>query len=263
MFFEINTNGVTYMISSVIKCPHAFTTRIGGVSKSIYTSMNLGQSLGDDPNCVSKNYNIICNALGIAPDSLVKSKQEHGTYIRTVTEKDRQLIFSLNNPVADGMITDNKNVALIIYTADCVPILLHDPSENVICAVHAGWRGTVANIAGEAVKKLSNEFGCSPVNIKAAIGPCISQCCFETTKEVPDALFNNMGKSAKCCIKPNNEKFLVDLKEANRLMLIDSGVVDIDISDECTSCLSEKYWSHRKHNTHRGSQASIIYLGDF
>ena len=256
------------MTSSLLKCPHAFTTRIGGVSKNIFSSLNLGQNLGDDPVCVVENYSIICNVLGIIPDDLIRSKQVHGTHIRTVTERDRFKIYSPDTPVADGMITNSKNIALIIYTADCVPILLYDPSKNVIGAVHAGWRGTVANIAGEAIKKLSSEFGCSPENIKAAIGPCISNCCFETTKEVPDALHAKIGKSAEKCIKQQDsleqqgDKYLIDLKEANKQMLINSNVKDIDISDDCTSCMTDKYWSHRKQNTQRGSQASIIYIKD-
>ena len=248
------------MTSPNISCRHAFTTRFGGVSDGIYSSLNLGQSLGDDINNVKDNYGIICDTLKISVDDIVKSRQMHGTDIRIVTEKDRAKLFDTEIPAADGLVTNNKNIALIIYTADCVPILLHDPVNKVIGAVHAGWRSTVENIAGKAIQTMIEEFGCSPENIKAAIGPCISVCCFETSQDVPDALRNALGKLADNCIKPHNEKFMVDLKEANRQMLVNAFVEDIKISDECTSCNTDKYWSHRKLNIQRGSQASIITL---
>jgi len=262
MFSEIIKNGVVYMTSPNISCKHAFTTRFGGTSNGIYSSLNLGQSLEDDLNNVKTNYSKICNVLGISVDDIVKSRQVHGTNIRVVTEKDRAKLFDTEIPSADGMVTNSRNTALIIYTADCVPILLHDPVNKVIGAVHAGWRSTVENIAGKAIQTMTNEFDCSPNNIKAAIGPCISACCFETSGDVPDALRNSLGNPANNCIKSHNEKFLVDLKEANRQMLINAFVEDINISDECTSCNTDKYWSHRKLDKKRGSQASIIVLGD-
>lgn len=260
MFIEKNENNLTYMKSPNIACAHAFTTRFGGVSGGIYSSLNLGQSLGDDIVNVKENYNILCNSIGISVDDLIRSKQVHGTDIRIVTENDRGKLFTNDLPAADGLITNKKTVALIIYTADCVPILLHDPVKSVICAVHAGWRGTAANIAGNAINKMKEFFDCVPDNIKAAIGPCISKCCFETDNDVSDALRNTLGISADSCIEVYNNKFRVDLKEANKILLSSVGVKDINISDECTCCLSSKYWSHRRSNTKRGSQASIITL---
>lgn len=268
MFTCTNENGLTYSVSPNIDCPHAFTTRLGGVSEGIYSSLNLAQSLGDNPNNVQENYDILCNAIGISKDDIVRSKQVHGRDVRIVTETDRCKLFpaeDLSNddtPAADGLITNRRNVALIVYTADCVPILLYDPSKQVIGAVHSGWRGTVQNIVGNAVHLMNREFGCLQEDIMAAIGPCISKCCFETRKDVPDALYAALGKSAENCIKTNNDKYMIDLKEANRLMLIDAKVKNIIISDECTSCLADKYWSHRRSGIKRGSQASIIALGE-
>ena len=258
MFSEITAHGVKYMTSPNIDCPHAFTTRFGGVSGGVFEALNLGQSLGDDLVSVKSNYNILCDTIGISIDDIVKSSQVHGNNVRIVTKKDCGKLFSTDTPAADGLITNEKNVALIVYTADCVPILLHDPLRNVICAIHAGWRGTALNIVGEAVQKMANEFKCSLANIKAAIGPCISKCCYETSQDVPDALHKILGKATDSCVVPRNGKYMVDLKEANNLMLKKAHVKDIAISDECTSCLSDKYWSHRKSNINRGSQASII-----
>ena len=246
------------MTSSNIDCTHAFTTRFGGISKGIYGALNLGQSLGDDPNNVKENYNIICDVMGISVYDIVKSSQVHGNSIRVVTKEDCGKLFCPDTPKADGLITNDKNVALIVYTADCVPVLLCDSTKSVVCAVHAGWRGTALNIVQEAVQKMVGIFKCSPTDIKAAIGPCISVCCYETSKDVPDALRNILGDEAEICFNPRNDKYMVDLKKANYLMLEKTHIKNILLSDECTSCSNDKYWSHRKSNISRGSQASII-----
>ena len=153
-------------------------------------------------------------------------------------------------------------VALMVFTADCVPILLHDPIKGAIGAVHAGWRGTVSNIPGEAVRKMKSEFGCSPADIKAAIGPCISKCCYETGSDVAYALQQSIPGAANECLTQQEEKYMVDLKKANYHQLINAGVINIVISDECTSCRSDKYWSHRVTNGQRGSQAALIVIKD-
>ena len=159
---------------------------------------------------------------------------------------------------SDGMITREAGVALMVFTADCVPILLHEPVRGAIGAIHAGWRGTAKDIAGAAVRKMVEEFGCSPAQMKAAIGPAISKCCYETDSEVPDALRDILAIAAQDCIAIRGDKYAIDLKEANRLLLLRAGLTDIVVSDECTSCLGSKYWSHRRTKGIRGSQAAVI-----
>ena len=249
------------MTSSNINTKHAFTTRIGGVSNGCYASLNLSLNSDDDLNNIKENYARLCVAIDSNINSFVCSKQHHGTDIRIVTINDCSGLFKANSPVADGMITNESGISLIVFTADCVPILLHDPVLNVIGAVHAGWRGTTANIAGIAIQKMIDTYGCEAKNIKAAIGPCISKCCFETGDDVPSALHNILGDAAVHCIKfidtNAGTKYRVDLKEANRLLLSNAGVTVIDISGECTACLPDKYWSHRRMGLARGSQASV------
>jgi len=259
-FDSINKNGVVYMTSPNIKTTHAFTTRFGGVSSGIYESLNLAQRAEDDFNNVEKNYQRLCTALGITTDDLVCSTQVHGTNIRVATLNDCGRLFQPNPHQADGIITQAPGAALMVFTADCVPILLYDPVKKAAGAVHAGWRGTAADITGIAVNKMVDEFGCSPADIKAAIGPCISKCCFETDNDVADALTDALAESAADCFSKRNNKYLVDLKEANRVFLSRAGVSDISISDECTFCSFEKYWSHRKTSGKRGSQAAIIII---
>jgi len=260
-FIEVTRNGVTYMTAPNIMAAHAFTTRFEGVSQGIYSSLNLGINRGDDPELVMENYRRVCGVLGITIDDLVCSHQIHSANIRPVTRADRAGLFKSSPHKADGLITCDAGVALLVFTADCVPILLHDPVSGVIAAVHAGWRGTARDIAGAAVRKMVKEFGCVPVDISAAIGPCISGCCFETSRDVVDALYEALGTLAERCVSTFGDKFMVDLKEANRLLLGRAGLVDIVLSDECTCCQSEKYWSHRRTNGHRGSQAAIIVKG--
>jgi len=255
-------NNIIYMTSPNIETIHAFTTRIGGVSSGSYGSLNLAQKTGDDIEKVRENYDLLCNALGISTDDIVCSHQVHGTNIRVVTGDDRGGLYKPNPHQADGLITKTPGVALLVYTADCVPVLLYDPVTNAAGAVHAGWRSTMADIAGIAIKKMVSEFSCSPVNIKAAIGPCISKCCFETDKDVADALYYVLNADAESCIIKHGDKYKIDLKETNRLLLKRAGVNDIDVSEDCTSCLTDKYWSHRKIKGARGTQAALIAVRD-
>lgn len=260
-FTENNKNGVVYMTSPNISTSHAFTTRFGGVSEGIYESLNLSFSCGDDREKVSENYRILAKALEIEPLEFAFSRQVHRDDIRVCTMKDRQGVPYTVSYEADGIITDVKDLPLVIFTADCTPILLHDPVREAIGAVHAGWRGTVMDIAGKAVRKMCEVYGCEPQNIKAAIGPCISKCCFETGAEVYEAVKALLGDDADVFAdsKPNG-KYMIDLKGINAYLLKKAGVLSVEISDECTKCLCDKYWSHRATNGKRGTQCSCIVL---
>jgi len=254
-FTQHNHNGVIYMTSANITATHAFSTRFGGVSSGIFASLNLGLNTDDDLLNVKENYRRFCEATGIITDDIVFSNQVHGTHIRTVSRGDCGALFIPGKPQADGLITNQPGVALLVFIADCVPILLHDPARNVIGAVHAGWRGTAAGIVSIAVAKMKDDFNCNPGDIHAAIGPSISGCCYEVGEEVADAFCE-----FKECITKYNGKYKADLKECNRIQLANAGVTYISISDECTCCNNEKYWSHRFTKGERGSQVAIISL---
>jgi len=239
---------------------HAFTTRYGGVSSGIFESLNLAQRGEDDFENVEENYSRLCNALDITTDDIVCSTQVHGTHIRVITGYDRGKLFKPEPEQADGLMTWTPGVALMVFTADCVPILLCDPVKKAVAAIHAGWRSTATDIAGIAVRQMVEEFASSPADIRAAIGPCISKCCFETDPDVPTAILTTLPEAASTCFTQHGTKYMVDLKETNRLLLEKAGVTNINISDECTSCLSDKYWSHRKTKGQRGSQVAIIVI---
>jgi len=240
---------------------HGFSTRLGGVSQGHLSSLNLGVHRGDDYDNVVKNYEIFGEAVGFAPRQTVFTKQRHTDIIRVVTaENCGEGLYRDTPVVCDGQITDQPGVALVTFSADCTPILLYDPVRQAIGAVHAGWRGTAQGIAAKAVEAMVREFGCQPAHIRAAIGPCISQCCFETDRDVPDAMVAALGEAARQAVIQKGEKFHVDLKRCNAMWLHRAGVEIVDISPECTACHTDRYWSHRKVGDHRGSLAGVIML---
>ena len=261
-FLENRADGLVYMTSSVIGAAHAFTTRYGGVSGGIYASLNLGQNTGDRPGDVRRNYDILGAALGFNPESLALSRQVHGAEVRLVTKSNLSPPFAPIPYEADGLITMEADIPLMIFTADCIPILLYDPVGRAVGAVHAGWRGTVSDIAGRAVAKMAHHFRCRPENLRAAIGPGISTCCYETDRDVADAVLECLGSAASVFTAERDGKFMIDLKGVNSHLLEQAGLKreNIDISPECTSCLSEKYWSHRVTRGRRGSQVSVIMM---
>lgn len=259
--------GIPLQISPALEragIPHGFTTRLGGVSEGIYASLNLGINRGDDPARVRENYRQVCAALGVDMGKLVFSCQVHRDMVRPVTLED--VGKGLDRPVdyeADGLITDVPGITLVVFGADCATILLCDPVRRVIAAAHAGWRGTALGIAARAVEAMVRDYGCERKNILAAIGPCISKCCFETGQEVPQAMKEALGEEAMPYLRETGEeKAFVDLKGLNALWLKRSGILttNIDISLDCTLCRPEKYWSHRYTKGERGSQAALISL---
>ena len=242
---------------------HGFSTRLGGVSTGIYESLNLGSTRGDDSEHVRENYRRFFAAVGADLSTVAMTNQVHSDVVRPVTTADIKAGLLDPEPYeADGLVTDIPGVALVIFSADCLPILLYDPVRRVIAAVHAGWRGTAAGIVERAVEKMSF-YGCRPVDILAAIGPGISQCCFETHEDVPNAMTTALGVRATPFLSPiENGKFKVDLKGINALRLERAGLhtEHISVATDCTACLPEKYWSHRFTGGVRGSQAAVIQL---
>ena len=244
---------------------HGFSTRLGGVSPAPWDSLNLGAGRGDDPSNVAENFGRFCAAVGADPAALVKNHQVHGDRIRYATWSNRcACLADPGTAEADGLITDRPEVCLAVFTADCIPVLLYDPVRRAIAAVHAGWRGTALGIAARAVERMAGSFGSRPEDILAAVGPGISQCCFETHRDVPDGLRAGLGDDAAPFIRPlpGGEKFLVDLKGANRRWLLRAGLSPdhIAVCAACTACRPDLFWSHRRLGGRRGSMAAVIQL---
>ncbi len=256
---RVQKGALEYLCAEEITVPHCFTTRLGGVSQGSLSSLNIGIHRGDRWESVLKNYEILGNALGFHPKDLVLSHQTHTDIVLAVgKEQTGAGLFAPELPECDGLITNEPGVALAVFTADCTPILLHDPVTGAVGAVHAGWRGTAAGIAGKAVAAMAREFGAEPADIRAAIGPNIGVCCFETDSDVPQAMLDAFGEEARPFLHPKGLKYYVNLKEINGLVLRRAGVRHIDISGECTVCQSHRFWSHRVTKGDRGSQGAII-----
>ena len=243
---------------------HGFSTRLGGVSQGAFTSLNLGLTRGDDPEHVRENYRRFLSAVGASGKAFAMCDQVHGDTVRAITTADvKGDLYGKLHYEADGMMTAIPGVALVVFSADCIPVLLYDSVRRVIAAVHSGWRGTAAGIVTRAVERMGQVYGCRPENILAAIGPGIGPCCFETHEDVPNAMMAAVASPALPFIKiKENGKFSVDLKgiNAKRLELAGLDPANIAVCRDCTACIEEKYWSHRRQGTERGSMAAVIEL---
>lgn len=254
-------NGVLYLTAPTIARRHAFTTRVGGVSTGDQAGLNLSVHKDGSFQNVSENYRLLGEAAGIDLTRLVRTKQVHGNTVRTVTAAD---VYDLSVEVpyeADGLVTNEPGVALICYTADCVPVLLCDDAHGVIAAVHCGWRSSVRDILRVALEAMA-ALGAKPETTAAAIGPAISRCCFEVGGEVIDAVGAYLGGDTAGLWGPSGGegKYLLDLKAANARRLTQLGIpaASVAVSGDCTFCLPEKYWSHRYTKGKRGNQGAII-----
>ena len=194
-----------YLTAEGITVPHCFTTRFGGVSTGHLGALNIGMHRGDEPENVEKNHEILACALGYDVKKTVLSHQVHSDVVRVVTEADCLGLDHHAYPECDGLITNTPGLALVVFTADCTPILLYDPVTGAVGAVHAGWRGTAMDIAGKAVRAMEKAFNCESKNIRAAIGPNIGMCCFETDGEVPEAMTQAFGTAVEKYIRPSGQ----------------------------------------------------------
>ena len=243
---------------------HVFSTRHGGVSTGDCASMNLSFNKDTDRKNVIKNFEILCTAVGIDTDNLVLSHQTHTNNVITVDESHRGT--GMCKPSfcdVDGMVTNKSGVALVTQYADCTPLVLYDPVKRVIATSHAGWRGTVQLIGKCTVDKMVKEFGCKREDIIAGIGPCIGKCCYEVDDPVVEK-FKELDflKLSDIIFPVGNGKYMLDLVEANRQILVFSGIKseNIDVGDICTCCNSRDLHSHRATKGKRGNLALIIEL---
>ncbi len=265
MFHTHQTDNLIYLTSDVLGdgIRHGFSTRKGGVSAGALESLNLrGYIHGDLKENVEENYRRFCAAIGVDVQKVVLSQQEHLDHLRLVTADDcgKGLWRERDYRAVDGLLCNTPGIPLVVFSADCNVILLHDPVHRVIAAVHAGWRGTALGIAAKAVREMHAQFSSDPADICAAIGPAIGKCCFETDDDVPQALRQALGNAVEPYMTKNGAKWHIDLKAVNALWLRREGLTRIDVSDLCTMCRSDLFWSHRRTGDVRGVQAAVICL---
>lgn len=242
---------------------HGFSTRLGGVSEGIYRSMNLSFTRGDDPARVRENFARFCAAAGLPADGVVLSAQEHHTAIRTVTAADRgRGIDQAGFQDVDGLLTDEPGVVLCTQYADCVPLLFADPVRRVVGTAHAGWRGTVQQIGAVTVQRMQADYGCRPADILCGIAPSIGPCCFEVDEPVYTAFAALPVFDTRCYTAGPAGKYRIDLWEVNRRILLAAGIPagNVTVTDLCTRCHPDLFWSHRATGGRRGSLAAFIGL---
>ena len=257
----IKLGQLEYLSSESISASHCFTTRFGGVSRGIFDSLNIAIKEGETEENVRANLNILADALGFDLNNLVCTRQTHSDIVRVVSAEDRRGCFHRDYPECDALVTNTPGLALIVYTADCTPLLFHDPVTGAVGAAHGGWRGTAAAIGARTVAAMVENFGCKPENIRAAIGPNIGFCHFETDADVPEAILAAYGPEAGDYIEARGGKYYLDLKQINALSLRRAGLRHIDISEDCTVCQCSRFWSHRVTRGQRGSQGAVIVCG--
>ena len=243
---------------------HGFSTRRGGVSPAPWDTLNLRFGCGDTPEHVAENYRRLLGAVGMEPERAGLSLQVHRDNVRLCTAADagKGLIRDRDYD-ADALITAEKGLPLVVFSADCGILLLHDPAAGCVGAVHAGWRGCAAGIVEKTVREMVRLLGARPERILAALGPCIGKCCFETDSDVPEAMrASALGAEAEPYLERRGEKWHVDLAGLNRQWLLRAGVAPdhIDVCGLCTACRPDLFWSHRKMGEARGVQAAVISL---
>ena len=254
----VKNSTLEYEVAQNISAPHCFTTRLGGVSTGILESLNIAYKEGETMENVEENIRILGRAVGFDPGRLVLTRQTHSTIVRAVDRSDCRGCFHRDYPECDALITNTPGITLTVFTADCTPILFFDPVTGAVGAAHAGWRGTAGNIAGKTVAAMTEHFGCKPENIRCAIGPNIGPCHFQTDADVPEAMVAAFGQEANAFIRREDNKYYVNLKEMNALSLRRVGVRHIEVSDKCTMCRPDRFWSHRVTGSARGSQGAVI-----
>ncbi len=260
-FPEIESTGIA---------THAFSTRLGGVSKGIWSTMNLSFTRGDDNDAVYENFHRYARLFQVQDDRVTLTYQTHTTNIRVVTEEDGGKGFSRKRDYTDvdGLITNVKGLVLGVFAADCVPLLFVDPVHKAIGASHSGWRGTVNRMGKITVSKMHETFGTSPEDIICAIGPSICKSCYEISEDVASEFIKAFpGHESEILtddgLNPAGEhKFHLDLWASNRIALLESGVKaeNIHVTNICTNCNPDLLFSHRFTHGERGNNGAFIML---
>ena len=242
---------------------HGFSTRAGGVSAAPYASLNLGGKWGDSPENVAENRRRVLLASGAR--TMYAISQVHGTRVVHVAAGDDPDL--VKDEQADGLCSDGAGVGLSVRVADCVPVLLADPRTGACAALHAGWRGTVAGMAGAGVAALVSRFGCRPGDLRAALGPCIGPCCFDVGPEVVAAFEAAwpQAHAAGVLVELAGFQPRIDLRQSLRLQLQAAGVLPehIDASSDCTACdPAGRFYSFRHSGRLTGQLVGFIVAPD-
>lgn len=233
---------------------HAVFTRHGGVSRPPYATLNLSRAVGDDPSAVEHNHARIYRALGISSSQVAQCHLVHSCVVHVITRQEGGRWLG----PADGIATAQPGVMLSMCFADCVPILFHDPQRRAVGLVHAGWRGTLRNVAAAAVRAMTEELGCAARDITALIGPSIGPCCYEVGAEVVQAFTTVLPEMAPSLLRRDGRRVHLDLWQANHQQLLAAGVGQVYDMALCTACLHDLFFSHRGDGGRTGRFGVVI-----
>lgn len=263
-------NGVTWLAYPKLEEQeaflHGFSTRLGGVSREHLYSMNLSFARGDREENVRENFRRIAAAIGFKAENMVFTHQTHTTNVRKVTKKDCGKGFTKERDYTDvdGLITNDPEVVLTTFYADCVPIYLLDPVRKAIGLCHSGWRGTVGKISQVVIRRMQEEYGSNPADILAAVGPSICQDCYEVSEDVIERFRNSFQEKywTELFYQKDNGKYQLNLWKANEKILEDAGILEenISVTDICTCCNPQFLYSHRASKGQRGNLAAFLMI---
>ena len=248
---------------------HCFTTRIGGVSKGIYESLNLSFTRGDEDAAVRENFRRLAGAMETDVSKFVFTDQTHTTNVRRVTAEDagKGIVKERDYTDIDGLITNEPGLVLSTFYADCVPLYFVDPKHRAIGLAHSGWRGTVNRMGEKMVAAMKREYGSRPEDLVCCVGPSICSDCYEVGEDVADKFYDAFSKEdCRAIVLPSKTGMIgkrqLDLWEANRRILLEAGVPEknISVTDICTRCNPDKLFSHRAMGEKRGNLCAFLAL---
>ncbi len=243
---------------------HGFSSRIGGVSEGEFRSLNLGIKTKDDLKNIEKNYKKFTEVININYENIVLSDQVHKDNILIIDENYKSQDVLLNSKIkeVDSLITNKKNIALVTVYADCVPIFILDKVNKVIALAHAGWRGTALKIGKKTIEKMIQIYRTDPKDCLVGIGPSIGKCCYEVDEMVINEFKKHYEDVNEFAIHKKDNKYMLDLWQANKISLLEAGLIstNITISNICTMCNKDLFFSHRGENGKTGRMAAIIEL---
>lgn len=245
---------------------HGFSTKMGGVSKGKFATMNFTFTRGDNPDHVMENYRRMGKALDVEPEKMVLSYQTHTTNVRKVLKEDagKGIIKEREYKDVDGLVTNVPGITLVTFYADCVPLYFLDPVHKAIGLSHSGWRGTVKRMGAVTVRRMEEEYGSRPEELIACIGPSICRDCYEVGSEVAEEFKKKFESQywEDILLSKENGKFQLDLWKANEIILCQAGILkeNIEVTDICTHCNSDYLFSHRFSGNERGNLAAFLSL---
>lgn len=235
---------------------HGVVTRLGGVSRRPFATLNAGHTVGDSAEAVAENLDRLHAALDLDPSRTVTAHQIHGSRVTSVGRSRWGGVV----PSSDGLVTDEPGTTLLLRFADCVPLFLVDAETRAVGLGHAGWRGTAARLAGRLVEAMVSRYRSGPAQLRAGIGPGIAAHHYPVSDDVASRVAPALPEPDRALIRMNGTVHL-DLWEANRQQLLAAGVVAAELIPLCTACYSHEFFSHRREGSATGRFAALLALG--